>query len=580
MFKKLNSIYFFLMLVALPSCLLESKIEVTRTSAKVIGSNISITNFINNQDINTGFLLGTAAITNDILSYIEVSFDGADWESVTGTSSWTIKLPCMLNNSSSWKRGSSHTIVLRILNPAGAELYRKTYQVKKGINKDFNGDGYADLVVGAAYSDEVGTDRGAVYIYHGGSSGVSASATQTLLYPGSDDTAFFGGSVASAGDVNGDGYADLIVGASSSDEAGTDRGVAYIYHGSSSGISASATQTLLYPGSNDAAFFGGSVASVGDVNGDGYTDIIVGAKGTDGAGTRRGAAYIYHGTSSGISASATQTLSYPGGDDSSGFGNSVAGGGDLNGDGYADLIVGANSSNIAGTDRGAAYVYHGSSSGVSATATQTLLYPASDDTAFYGGSVASAGDLNADGYADLIVGANASDEAGTDRGAAYIYHGTSSGVSTTATQTLLYPASDDSARFGVSVSSAGDVNGDGYTDLLVGARNSNEAGTSRGATYIYHGASSGVSATATQTLLYSGSDDSARFGISVSGAGDLNGDGHGDLIIGAYLSDEVGTDRGAAYTYHGASSGISASATHSLLYPGSDDSAYFGFSVN
>ncbi|MCX7691754.1 integrin alpha, partial [Thermoflexus sp.] len=170
----------------------------------------------------------------------------------------------------------------------------------------------------------------------------------------------FGVSVASAGDVNGDGYSDVIIGAYWYDNGETDEGAAFIYHGSASGIGASHARMLE---SNQAsAYFGYSVASAGDVNGDGYSDVIVGAIYYDNGQTDEGAAFIYHGSASGIGATANRMLE----SNQAGalFGNSVASAGDVNGDGYSDVIVGAYLYDNGETDEGAAFIYHGSAGGI------------------------------------------------------------------------------------------------------------------------------------------------------------------------------------------------------------------------
>ncbi len=204
-----------------------------------------------------------------------------------------------------------------------------------------NGDGYADLIVGA-----VGyiTSTGRAYVYHGSPSGLSASPAFSATGAATADA--FGFAVAGAGDVNGDGYADVIVG---SGGYINNTGRAYVYHGSPGGLSASPAFTATGEGPDD--FFGAAVAGAGDVNGDGYADVIVGAYGYS-SGTGR--AYVYHGSPSGLSAS--PAFSATGAATNNSFGAAVAGTGDVNGDGYADLIVGADGYD---NDTGRAYAFHG-----------------------------------------------------------------------------------------------------------------------------------------------------------------------------------------------------------------------------
>ncbi len=172
-------------------------------------------------------------------------------------------------------------------------------------------------------------------------------------------------------------------------------------------------------GETASDFFGVSVASAGDVNGDGYADVIVGAYFNDDGGNAAGEAYVYHGSASGLSA--TPDWSDQGEASGDYFGRSVASAGDVNGDGYADVIVGANENDDGGSLAGEAYVYHGSASGLSSTPDWSDQGEASGD--YFGRFASSAGDVNGDGYADVIVGAYANDDGGDWAGEAYVYSG-------------------------------------------------------------------------------------------------------------------------------------------------------------
>ena len=273
--------------------------------------------------------------------------------------------------------------------------------------------------------------------------------------------AYFGWSVASAGDVNGDGYGDVVVGAPYYDNGSNDEGRAYVYLGSSSGLATSAAWTAE---SNQAsAYFGYAVASAGDVNGDGYGDVVVGATDYDNGETNEGRAYVYLGSSSGLATSAAWTAESNLA--SASFGYAVASAGDVNGDGYGDVMVGAWAWANGEGDEGGAWVYLGSSSGLATSAAWTA--EGNEGGARYGASLASAGDVNGDGYGDVVVGTPYYDGAVGDDGRASVYLGSSSGLATSAAWTA--EAAQGNAYFGMSVASAGDVNGDGYGDVVVGA---------------------------------------------------------------------------------------------------------------
>jgi len=221
----------------------------------------------------------------------------------------------------------------------------------------------------------------------------------------------FGFSVAGAGDVNGDGFADLIVGAFANDAGGANAGRAYVYYGGPAG---DATADLTLTGAAAGDEIGVSVAGAGDVNGDGFADLIVGALGNNAGGPIAGRAYVYYG---GPAADAVADLTLTRAAAGDNFGQSVAGAGDVNGDGFADLIVGANN-DAGGGNAGRAYVYYGGPA-ADAIADLTLTGAAAFDN--FGVSVAGTGDVNGDGFADLIVGAPYNDAGGADAGRAYVY---------------------------------------------------------------------------------------------------------------------------------------------------------------
>jgi Ca2+-binding RTX toxin-like protein len=431
-----------------------------------------------------------------------------------------------------------------------------------------------------------------------------------------------GNSVASAGDVNGDGYDDLIVGARYADPNGNLSGASYVVFGKASGFAATLALSTLdgttgfrLDGAATSDRSGWSVASAGDVNGDGYDDLIVGARFADPNGTSNaGSSYVVFGKASGFAATvALSTL-----DGTTGFrmdgaavndfsASSVASAGDVNGDGYDDLIVGAHGADPNGGSSGSSYVVFGKASGFAATLALSTL----DGTTgfrlngaaaadYSGGSVASAGDVNGDGYDDLIVGAWGADPNGTTRaGASYVVFGKASGFAATLGLGTLDgttgfrldgAAAEDLSGF--SVASAGDVNGDGYADLIVGAQRADPNGADSGATYVVFGKASGFAATlglgtldgTTGFRLAGAAGDQS--GYSVASAGDVNGDGYDDLIVGAKYADPNGADSGASYVVFGKASGFLASivpgsldGTTGLRLSGTAANDWSGFSV-
>ncbi len=398
---------------------------------------------------------------------------------------------------------------------------------------DVNNDGYDDVIVGApAY----GSNTGRAYVYKGSATGVSSTVSTTLT---GESASYFGYSVSGAGDVNNDGYDDVIVGAYA---YSISTGRAYVYHGSSTGTLGTATTTLTGP---SGSYFGLSVSGAGDVNNDGYDDIIVGAYYYS-SGTGR--AYVHHGSTTGVSTTATTTIT---GTSASSLGKAVSGAGDINNDGYDDVIVGA--PNYA-SGAGLAYVYKGSSTGVSSTASTALV---GSTGSLFGTSVSRAGDVNGDGYDDVIVGASSYS---SYTGRAYVYLGSSTVVSSTVSTQLTGTAA---SYFGASVSGAGDIDADGYDDVIVGAYGASTA-------YVYRGSSTGVSSTATSTLVGS---SSIYYANAVSGAGDVNNDGYDDVIVGAWY---YSSGAGRAYVHHGyadsdgdgSAAGTDCNDASASIYPG------------
>ena len=415
---------------------------------------------------------------------------------------------------------------------------------------DVNGDGYADVVVS---SPLYGAQPGRIYIYYGSPSGLSSD--DVWLGEGGYDGDHFGISVAGAGDVNGDGYADVIAGANYDGEDFT--GSACVYHGSATGPGTSCDWSV--EGESDYFYLGYSVTGAGDVNGDGYADVAISSmvyfEG-------RGIVYVYMGSSGGLETSPDWTKMGENAGDW--FGRSVAGAGDLNGDGFSDLAVGADGYYVQDGNDGKVYVFYGSRDCLAHTEDVWYrgLVPSQEDRV--GRSVASAGDVNGDGYADLVIGA-------TER--AKVLYGAAEGLNNGWPD--WWPWSEnDGDKFGYAVTGAGDVNGDGYADVMVGAQGY-LAGADQGKAYVYHGAGSPFSPFAGWSV--DGTNIADRLGRAVASAGDVNGDGYSDLLVGAPGYPGSPGRRGKVYLYLGASGGPATTAAWSA--EGEYDGDWFGAAV-
>lgn len=459
---------------------------------------------------------------------------------------------------------------------------------------DINGDGFDDFLVAASSSSTVLGSGGVVYVVFGKGTAFDATFDFTLL----DGTNGFridpiaagdeiGTSVSSAGDLNGDGFADIIIGAAKADPGAVpraDAGSAYVLYGQATFASATfavadldGANGVTIAGIDAGDLAGTSVGGGGDFNGDGLDDLLVGASAANGG---EGESYIIFGNNTfGLPITANPSaitgtsgllagVILGGGAAPSSSGTSIDFIGDINGDGFDDVIFGAPDTNANSLgSSGSAYVVFGSNSFAGNSILPGSLngtngfrldgVVAFDDTGF---SVASAGDINADGIADMIIGGP-----GSATGKAYVVFGKSTAYASVLNLTNLTAADGFVITgltafdlFGESVASAGDVNGDGYDDIIVGARiASTSGGTGSGESYVIFGTGASFGTTFDLTTLDGsngfrilGAAASDRSGKSVASAGDINGDGLDDLVIGANQAGGGGV-RGAAYVVLG-----------------------------
>jgi hypothetical protein len=451
---------------------------------------------------------------------------------------------------------------------------------------DINGDGFDELLIGAPGADLNGQHyAGASYVVFGKPGGFSTSLNLSSLngnngfvINGIDVGDDLGKSVSSAGDINGDGFDDLLIVAPGADPNGQSyAGESYVVFGKAGSFGASFDLSTLNgrngfvinsSDDNPDDYSNISASDAGDVNGDGFDDLLVGVPNTTLNGQiNAGSSYVVFGKVGGFSAS----LNLSDIDGSNGFvingidefdrsGFSVSSAGDVNSDGFDDLLIRASGADFSGQSyAGESYVVFGKSGDFGTSLNLSALngsngfvingidgYDRSDR------SIISAGDINGDGFSDIILGATFADTNGQlGAGESYVVFGKAGGFGASLNLSTLNGSNgfvingiDEFDRSG-SVSSAGDVNGDGFDDLLIGAHGADPNGQSfAGESYVVFGKAGGFGTSfnlsdinGSNGFVINGIDPGDYSGQSVSTAGDINGDGFDDLLIGANGAD-------------------------------------------
>ncbi len=416
---------------------------------------------------------------------------------------------------------------------------------------DHDGDGIADLLIGAPDHDGGGSGAGAAFLVRSnrtGSVDLGLGSAAILTGAAAGDAA--GSWVAPAGDIDADGYADILVGAPGNDGAATDAGAAYLLFGPLSGTAALSTAPAVYRGGAANDTLGAALAAVGDVTGDGQSDVLIGAWGDDTAASNAGAAYVFP-ASAGTRSATAATASFTGEQSSDFAGFRVAAAGDLDGDGIADLAIGAYAANPGGLNNaGTAYILYGPVSGATPlrNADGRLDGLAAND--FVGRALAGVGDQDGDGRDDLLVGATGVDTTGAQAGAAYLWSGPCAGTTAASAAAATFHGESPGASAGRSVAAGGDLDGDGTPDLLIGADGEDLDGVLRGAAYLALGPHAGTTSLGDAYARLTGTNDEDGAALSVARVADLDADGRDEVLVGAPGVDLLAVGAGAAVLVH------------------------------
>jgi len=384
---------------------------------------------------------------------------------------------------------------------------------------DLNSDGFADFLVGANTNDSGAPGGGEVYLFRGGDEFPSSAA---LTCAGQVASESFGGAVCGGGDLDGDGFADWVVGAPGAGTSGSDPGRVYVFRG---GASPDGAPELVVEGSVATGQFGAAVLVGPDLDGDGYGDLVVGAPRAGNGEVR-----IYRGGPLPLDATPDRIVHARAGD--SRFGRSLAWLPDLDGDGCDELLVGVPHASQSAAWAGAVLLLRGTAM-LDTIPDLVLVGQAAGDE--FGTSLEAGVDLDGDGAADILAGAPAANVgAAVDAGRAYLYRGGTM-LDAIADHTFDGAAADN--RFGTSIASGFDWDGDGAPDLAIGAPDADANGTDSGACTIFRG---GAALDGTADATVTGPAAAAHLGESVASLGDIRRNGRGALLVGGYSTTDAG----------------------------------------
>ena len=393
-----------------------------------------------------------------------------------------------------------------------------------------NDDIYDDVILAAPGYQHSNGAQGAIFVYYGSNRGINPTRNTLLTTNTNEGPGLV--VIAGGGDVNDDGFDDVV--AAAPFDSTINAGGIYIFYGSPAGVIT--TPETIY-GSTNQDWSAGAIAISEDLDGDFIDDIVIGSPYASAGQASEGIVTVIPGGPWGPAYTVWTTIQ--GNQAAMNLGRHVKAAGDINGDSYNDIVVSATNKILA---------YYGGPSGISTTPNSSFtvshhpIYAASF-------SLAAGGDINGDGHTDIIMGKSDYQNDLSYKGAVLVFYGSATGIDSIPAQVL--GGTIDSLSYGAQVAFAGDINNDGFSDIIVGdPSGSNDLNQiDEGMAYVYYGRSTGINPVPASTI--QSNQHTGLLGYSLSGAGDVNGDGYSDVLIGSMAFTNGQPLEGAGFVYHG-----------------------------